>query len=187
MVFEAPRPSNVPAPTLRGPTVRGSTLRGPTPSGPHLFWVRGPHPSGPHLFWDHLADGKTHCDRRFGEPFEGPIIPFGSLVEYHPISARDQSRLHQFGKKVLPGIFLGKALIAGRIWRGDILVADIEELEKMDVSEIPSSKNQCKRSIDATKGGICFYIPNSRWYSKIVKKRPRIPRSNSKAGTACRE
>ena len=38
---------------------------------------------------------------------EGPIIPFGSLVEYHPITAKDQSRIHQFGKKVLPGLFLG--------------------------------------------------------------------------------
>ena len=36
--------------------------------------------------------------RRFGEPLKGPIIPFGAMVEYHPISTRDQSRLHQFGK-----------------------------------------------------------------------------------------
>ena len=32
--------------------------------------------------------------RRFGEPFKGPIIPFGAMVEYPPISTRDQSRLH---------------------------------------------------------------------------------------------
>ena len=44
-----------------------------------------------------LSDGKTHHERRFGEPFKGPIIPFGSLVEYHPITAKDQSRIHQFG------------------------------------------------------------------------------------------
>ena len=44
---------------------------------------------------------------------KGAIFPFGVMVEYHPISARDQSILHQFGKKVLPGIFLGCALIAG--------------------------------------------------------------------------
>ena len=48
-----------------------------------------------------------------GNPFEGPIIPFGSLVEYHPVTAKDQSRIHQFGKKVLPGLFLGYALYAG--------------------------------------------------------------------------
>ena len=60
-----------------------------------------------------LSDGKTPYERRFDEPFEGPIIPFGSKVEYHPMSAKDMSRLHQFGKKVLPGIFLGHVLYAG--------------------------------------------------------------------------
>ena len=50
--------------------------------------------------------GKTPYERRFGEPFTGPMIPFGSLLEYYyPNSATDQSRIHQFGKKVLPGLF----------------------------------------------------------------------------------
>ena len=58
-------------------------------------------------------DGKTPYERRFGQPLKGPIIPFGLLVEHHPITAKDQSRIHQFGKKVLPGLFLGYALYAG--------------------------------------------------------------------------
>ena len=62
---------------------------------------------------DLLSDGKTPYERRFGQQFKGLIIPFGSLVEYHPITAKDQSRIHQFGKKVLPGLFLGYALYAG--------------------------------------------------------------------------
>ena len=61
---------------------------------------------------DRSAEGKTHYERRFGEPFKGPVIPFGAMVEYHLISSRDQSRLHQLGKKVPPGIFLGYELIA---------------------------------------------------------------------------
>ena len=56
---------------------------------------------------DPLSDGKTLYERRFGEPFKGPIISFDSMVEYHPVSAKDLSRLHQFGKKVIPIIFLG--------------------------------------------------------------------------------
>ena len=36
---------------------------------------------------DLLSDGKTPYERRFGKPFGGPVIPFGSLVEYHPITA----------------------------------------------------------------------------------------------------
>ena len=57
--------------------------------------------------------GKHLDERRFGEPFKGPTIPFGSKVEYHPISAKDLSRLHQFGPEVLPGIFLGYVSHAG--------------------------------------------------------------------------
>ena len=37
-----------------------------------------------------LSDWKTPFERRLGEPFEGPMIPFGSMVEYHPFSARDR-------------------------------------------------------------------------------------------------
>ena len=55
---------------------------------------------------DLLSDGKTPHGRRFGKPFNGPVIPFGAMVEYHLISAKDQSTLHHFGPKVLPGIFL---------------------------------------------------------------------------------
>ena len=62
---------------------------------------------------DLLSDGKTTYERRFGKPFKGPIIPFGSLVEYYHISAKDQSRIHQFGKNFLPRLFLGYALYAG--------------------------------------------------------------------------
>ena len=32
-------------------------------------------------------------------PFDGPVVPFEAMVEYHPISAKDLSRLHQFGPK----------------------------------------------------------------------------------------
>ena len=64
---------------------------------------------------DLVSDGKTSYERRFVEPFQGPMIPFGSMVEYHPISVKDLSRLHQFWKKVLPGIFLGYVLSARRI------------------------------------------------------------------------
>ena len=80
-----------------------------------------------------FSDRKTPYERRFGKPFNGPI-PFGAMVEYHPIYAKDHSRLHQFGKKVLPGIFLGYALFSESL-KGDILVADFDELENLDASE----------------------------------------------------
>ena len=112
---------------------------------------------------DLSSDGKTPYERRFGQPFKGPIIPFGSLVEYHPITAKDQSRIHQFGKKVLPGLFLGYALYAGGIWKGDIMVADLEELETMDASEIYSKRLNAKEVIfPKEKGEFIFPIADGR-------------------------
>ena len=93
---------------------------------------------------DLLSDGKTPCGRRFGMAFDGPALPFGAVVEYQPISTKDLSRLHHFGPKVLPGIFLGYALYARGVWNGDILVADIEELEEMDASELHARRLNAK-------------------------------------------
>ena len=91
----------------------------------------------------------------------GRRIPFGSLVEYYPISAKDQSRVHQFGKKVLPGLFLGYALYAEGIWKGDVLIADLEELETMDATEIYSKRLNAKEVI-FPKGEFIFPIADGR-------------------------
>ena len=77
---------------------------------------------------------------------------FGSMVDHHLIFAKDLSRLHQFGKKVLPGVFLGYVLYAGGIWKGDVVVADIEELEKMDASEIHVRRLDAKEVLTPMKG-----------------------------------
>ena len=110
---------------------------------------------------DLLSDGKTPYERRFGQPFKGPFIPFGSLVEYHPLTAKNQSRIHQFGKKVLPGLFLGYGLYAGGIWKGDVLIADLEELETMDASEINSKRLNAKEVIFPKERE--FIFSNRRW------------------------
>ena len=95
---------------------------------------------------DLLSDGKTPYERRFGEPFKGPIIPFGSLVEYQPKTAKDQSRIHQFGKKVLLGLFLGYALYARGIWKGDVLVANVESWRRWTHRKSTQKKTQRKGS-----------------------------------------
>ena len=136
---------------------------------------------------DLLCDGKTPYERRFGQPLKGPILPFGSLVEYHPITAKDQSRFHQCGKKVLPGLFLGYALYAGGIWKGDVLIADLEELETMDASEIYSKRLNAKEVI-FPKQGEFFPIADGRIKtsggdqelrrSTLVRHRPTQGESN---------
>ena len=54
-------------------------------------------------------------------------------------------RIHQFGKKVLPGI-------AGGLWKGDILISDMEELENMDASEICPRRINAKEVLIRQKG-----------------------------------
>ena len=112
---------------------------------------------------DLLSDGKTPFERRFGKPFKGQIIPFSLLVEYYLISAKDQSRIHQFGKGVLLGLFFGYALCAGGIWKDDILVADIEELKTMDASEICSIRLIAQEVIFPKENGkIIFPVADGR-------------------------
>ena len=111
---------------------------------------------------DLLSDGKTPYERRFGQPFKGPVIPFGSLVEYHSINAKDKSRILQFGKKVLPGLFLGYALYAEGFWKGDVLIADLEGLETTDASEIYSKRLNAKEVIFPKQGEFIFPIADGR-------------------------
>ena len=101
---------------------------------------------------DLLFDGKTPHERRFGQPFKGLIIPFGSLFEYYPTPAKDQSRIHQFGKKVFPGLFR----------KGDVLIADLEELETMDASGIYSKDSMRKRWYFPKQGEFIFPIADGR-------------------------
>ena len=98
-----------------------------------------------------MSDGKTPHERRFGKPFNGPVIPFGAMVDCHPISSKDLSRLHQFGPEVLPGEFFGYVLYERRIWKGDIFVANIEELEQMDASELHARRLNAKEVLTPTK------------------------------------
>ena len=75
------------------------------------------------------------------------------------IPRETKARIPQFGKKVLSGIFLGYALLAGGIWKGDILVADIEELEKLDASEIyPRRLNAIEVLISHKDGEFVFLV-----------------------------
>ena len=99
-----------------------------------------------------LIGWETQYERRFRAPLEGPAIPFGSMIKYHPISAKDQPRRHQFSEKVLPRIFQGYALYAGGIWKGDNLVADIVELENVDASDIHARRLSAKEVITPNSG-----------------------------------
>ena len=77
---------------------------------------------------DLAAHGQTPYHARFGTPFKGPVIPFGAEVTHKPITAKELEELHQFGLKVLSGIFMGYHQHAGGGWSGDVFVADWSEV-----------------------------------------------------------
>ena len=112
---------------------------------------------------DLLTDEKTPYERRFRRT----IQPSGALVVHDAISPKDQSRFSQYGKKVSPGIFIRYALTVVRIWKGDILVADIEELENMGASEIHPRRINAKEVFGATKGWFFFTFPVADGTAKL--------------------
>ena len=99
---------------------------------------------------------------------------------------KDQLRLHQFGKNVLPGIFFGYALVAERIWEGDVSVADTEQLEKLDASEIHARRPSAKE-ITKSKKGEFFTFPIADGTGKLAWKRSRSPRIHCEAGTTSKD
>ena len=123
---------------------------------------------------------ETLYERRIGEPFNGPGSGWISsyfcerLVEAPPIW-KERVTWNVPRRCINRGLNLQRRYLCCRN-RGRGNDGRIGN---------PSSKNQCKRSIEATKGKI-LYIPSGRWYSKMWK-RPRIPRAHSKAGTTWRQ
>ena len=101
---------------------------------------------------DLISDEKTPYEWRFGMLSCGPVMPFGATVECHLFAAKDLSRLHQFGPKVLSGIFIGYALHSGGIWKGDVMIADIEEFGQMDASELDARRLNAKEVLTPMKG-----------------------------------
>ena len=95
--------------------------------------------------------------------FQRTNYSISALVEYLPNSERDKARIYQFGKKVLPGIFPGFALIAAGIWKGDILIVDIEELEMLDASEIHPRRLDAKEVLITHKDGESVFPVADSW------------------------
>ena len=86
------------------------------------------------------------------------------MVEYHPISAKDPSRLHHFGSKVIPDIFLGYALHAGESGKETLMSPDIEELEEMDASELHARRLNAKEvSTPQRSGNFIFQVADGIW------------------------
>ena len=63
---------------------------------------------------------------------------------YKPTSPSDESKVHKFGNKLLPGIFLGYDQEAGGAWSGDYLILDAAELQRaVRVSDVHQANTSC--------------------------------------------
>jgi len=78
---------------------------------------------------DVLITGETAWEKRFGVPFKGKILPFGCEINYKPITDKDAAKTHQFGAKMLPGIFMGYKQKSGGGWSGDVFICDSDEIK----------------------------------------------------------
>ena len=85
---------------------------------------------------------EKHSTKGDLENYLRPLIPLDSMEEYYPISAKDQSKPHQFGKSVLRGREVEKEIF---------LVEVIEELEMLDAAGVRDRKTQSKGIQNAEK------------------------------------
>ena len=71
---------------------------------------------------------------------------------------------------LLLGLFLAYALYTRGIWKGDVLVADIEELETMDASEIYSTRLNAKEVMTQCKGSNISHLDtgNTQFEEKVT-------------------
>ena len=127
---------------------------------------------------DFLADGETPHERWFGERFKGPNNSFWSNGWISPdFSTRSIKTSSIWQNKFYQESFLGMHRLHGvnLDWRysdcGSGRIGKFGRIRNL------SSENQRERSTDIKKVRR-IHIPSSR-YSKIVRKRLRIPRTDS--------
>ena len=109
---------------------------------------------------DLLADGKTRYERRFGDFFKDQLF---HLVRWWNISQTPRERQSEQSSirkgSITRNSFIGYALIARGIWKGDILITEIEELEQLDASEMsPRRLNAKEVLITQRDGKFIFHV-----------------------------
>ena len=131
---------------------------------------------------DLLAEEKTPYQKRFEEPFKGPIYHSGQWLSLTSDISTGSIKTSSTWQESLTGNISRICVDRGENLErkhSDCGHRRVEELAR--IRNLPS-KNARKRGIDHTKGRI-IHISSGRWYNKIVRKRQRIPRTHSKADT----
>ena len=96
----------------------------------------------PHKFWPFAVKyvcfirNQQPCERnggvtpwfsRAGSHFTGPLIPFGSLVQFMP--PKEAKLRLKFDSNLQPGIYLGPNIALGAKWAGDSCVVSVSDFE----------------------------------------------------------
>ena len=90
-----------------------------------------------------LSDGRTPYERHSGEPFCCQSLPLSRWLSITGFLWKIKRGYTMLEKKGLPSIFIGYVFLCG-VWKGDILVADIGELENKDASDFFARKLNAK-------------------------------------------
>ena len=117
-----------------------------------------------------LSGGKTPHEWRFGETFKGTIIPLRLDGRISPFFCLKSCRdCISSARKSYQELFSVMYYTRGEIWKGEIMVADVEELDKMDASEIHAGRLNAKEVL-TPKNGEHVDIPDRRWNSQNIWK-----------------
>ena len=93
-------------------------------------------------------------------PLNGPVIPFGAMVEDHTISAKTHRNYINLVQKFCQ-VYSSVVLYAVRNWKREIMFADIEELKERHI-RTPRPKAQCNGIHNVAKKWK-LEIPSRRW------------------------
>ena len=130
---------------------------------------------------DLLADGKTPYERRFGESFKGSIMLFDALIGSLPKLREKQSKKCINWKEITTRNFYRLCFTRGRELGKKIFWLLMLKNWKIWRHRNIFQKTEHKRSLDnPQRWRIC--ISCGRWFSKIIRKKLRIPRTHSGTG-----
>ena len=140
--------------------------------------------------------GTQSYERRFGAPFRGPVIPFVSMIEYHPIlwsrptetaCAEDWSRLHQKWQEsftwYIPWICIEcvQNLERRQHGRGHEGAGNIWTRQKSTLQDSMQRKSSCRKIVKN------FIFPIADGTVKLSGTDPVFQRSTSIRGHPARE
>ena len=103
------------------------------------------------------------------------IIPLENWLNFDPFSSNDQTSIIHHLTRKHKDFFWGSELIAFGVWKGYIFKTGLENVEKLDASDV-----FCLRKINV-KELLMIHVPNNRWSIDIKRKRLKFKSKERKS------